>query len=339
MHFRYLLSLLKTIRMPGFLPVMKDLIPFLRMHFLHAAFEAGLLQALETPRTKDELICRLSVQRPEILEALLDMGLAIKELRLKSNLYGLRGKRSKILASPANDALAAMIQGNVTYYNQSYRYLAERMQGAPLGNNLGEIGALVARFARVGEPILDSFIKSLVSPSGVFKVLDVGCGSGFVLKTAAGVNGAVTGIGVDMDDQVVVQAKDNIIQWGLEKRFEILSGDVRSHKEVLSGGFDLITIFNLVYYLPEEERSAFFTYLHGLLAVGGCLAVVNNFRSQGKDVMAANLNLVNASLSQLTVLPDLAVLEQQLADCGFKRVRTTRFIPKSEFYGIAAHQE
>ena len=337
MNIRYLISGWRTARIPGLWSVMRDLFPFLRMHYLYAALETGLLRALQTNATRETLMDKLSVQRSELLDALLDMGLALKELSLRNAVFSLKGKRSKVLASKDGDALAAIIQANVTYYSDAYRHLADRMCGAPLGDDLDEIGEIVARFSKIGEPILGSFIQSLVPTSGLFRMLDVGCGSGFVLKTAWEANKKATGIGIDTDREVAAQASGNLEKWGLQDCFNILVGDIRSEMDTRQDGFDLITAFNLIYYFRPDERPEFFSLLHSFLCPNGRLALVNNFQSRGRDPMAANLNIVNCSLKRLTGLPDLEGIKTQLARCGFRRIQVTRFMPRNEFYGITAY--
>jgi 4-hydroxy-2,2'-bipyrrole-5-carbaldehyde O-methyltransferase len=86
MNLRYTLSFLNTMKIPGLYPILKDWQAFVRMHFLFAAYESGLLNALVTPRKKSMLIKELGVKRPELLDALLDVGLATKELELRENL-------------------------------------------------------------------------------------------------------------------------------------------------------------------------------------------------------------------------------------------------------------
>jgi cyclopropane fatty-acyl-phospholipid synthase-like methyltransferase len=167
--------------------------------------------------------------------------------------------------------------------------------------------------------------------------MDVGCGSGFALKSAWQANAQAGGIGIEIDEKVATQAKENLKNWGLADRFSILIGDIRSQADAHHGGFDLITAFNLVYYIPVDERPAFFSLLRSLLHPKGCLALVNNFQSQGMDAAAANLNIVNCSLTRLTALPNLQAIKRQLAACGFGRIQTTRFMPRSEFYGVTAY--
>jgi 2-polyprenyl-3-methyl-5-hydroxy-6-metoxy-1,4-benzoquinol methylase len=172
------------------------------------------------------LIQKLNVKRPEILDALLDVGLSIKELAYKNGLYSIAGKRSKAIAGKEGDMLAAMIQANITYYSSVYRSAADRMRGAPLGNDLEKIGGLVARFSKIGEPFIKSFIKDIVIGKDSIRILDVGCGSGIFLQSFFNANQTASGIGIDMDEMVVKQAQKNIEKWGLNDRFRIIVGDI-----------------------------------------------------------------------------------------------------------------
>ena len=295
-----------------------------------------MLEALQNGATRQDLIRTLHVQRPELLDALLDLGLALKELSQSNSVFHLKGKRSKIMATPQGDALAASIQGSATYYNDAYRRLADRMRGAPLGDDLMEIGETVARFSKIVEPVLKRFVQSMVPDSGSFRILDVGCGSGLVLETAGKVNAGISGIGIDVDEKVAKQARQNLEQWGATDRFTILAGDIRSDIPAGQDAFDLITAFNLIYYIPLAERSEFFDRLRSLLSKGGRLALANSFQSKGTDVGAANLNIVNCSLNNLTDLPNLEDIKSQLSLCHFDRIEVTRFMPGSQFYGITA---
>jgi predicted O-methyltransferase YrrM len=337
MKLRYALSVWRTIKQPGLAPIMRDWMAYLRMNFLYAALESGLLEALSTRATKEQLVAKLKVQRPELLDGLLDMGLALKELAVQDGLYGLRGKRSKVLATPEGDSLAAVIQASETYYHSAYQNLTDRMRGAPLGDDLKDIGETVARFSKIGEHILKNFLQTLVPRSDPFNILDIGCGSGFVLNSVWKINPEATGVGIDTDDMVAGQAAGNLKKWGIQDSFSILTGDIRDRQKELGQAFNLVTAFNILYYFSMEERTGFFSILRSLLSSKGCVAFVNNFQSRGKDAGAANLNIVNCSLNGLTGLPSLEDTETQLTSCGFSRVRAMRIMPRSEFYGITAH--
>jgi 2-polyprenyl-3-methyl-5-hydroxy-6-metoxy-1,4-benzoquinol methylase len=337
MNLRYMLTFLSIMKIPGLYPIMKDWQAFIRMHFIFSAHESGLLSALSTPRSRDMLIKELDVKRPELLDALLEVGLASKELELNNGLFSIKGKRSKAITGSNGDMLAAMIQANVTYYSGAYRNVTDRIHGSELGDDLDKIGDLVARFSKIAEPIIKNFISNIVRGRNPMRVLDIGCGSGILLKSAYDSNSNATGIGIDIDEEVVRQARENISTWGLSDRFEIRHGDIR-HMSGEIGTFDVITLYNLLYYFDKEARINLMNNLRDMLSPAGVLAVAMSFHSKGKDMATANLNMVNSSLKGLTPLPDLDDITSVLKKCGFGKIKVHRFMPGSTFYGIVATQ-
>ncbi len=336
MKLRILFSFLRTMKMPGLFPIIKDWQALIRFHFIFAAYETGLLKELAEPCGKQSLLVKLQVKRPELLDALLDLGLATKELGMKNQRFFIKGKRSKAVMSARGDMLAALIQANITYYGDAYRNLSCRLKGGELGEDLDSIGDLVARFSKIGEPILKNFLSAIVAGRGPMRVLDVGCGSGVFLQCIHKANGNATGIGLDIDAAAVRQARDNISKWGLQPDFTILQGDIRLPPGEVAGPFDLITLFNILYYFDEEGRAELLHKLRAMLSPKGVLAVAMNCHSRGRDVGAANLNIVNCSLKGLTPLPSREEILSLLKRCAFREVDTHRFIPGSTFYGFVA---
>jgi SAM-dependent methyltransferase len=336
MKVRYLLSMMQTLKIPGFISLMKDWQAFLRMHFIYAAIESGLLNALRSAATRGELIRKLSVVRAELLDALLEVGLATGELSCNNGAFTIKGKRSKAMLGKDGDMLSAMVQATNTYYHTAYLHAADCMRGAPLGDDLVRIGDLVARFSKIGEPILKKFIASLVTGGRAVKVLDVGCGSGIYLQAVFKANPEAGGIGIDLDEAVAEKARENIKRWDLGGRFRVLAGDIRFLRDDLDGPFDLVLLLNLLYYFPVDERLPLLSRLRSLLSSNGRLAIAMHFQGEGRDLGAANLNLVNCSLKGLTPLPHLSDVVDLLKDAGFSRIRKERLIPGSAFYGLAA---
>jgi SAM-dependent methyltransferase len=316
--------------------VMRDWQSFVRTHFIYAALEAGLLEALDRPCAREELIRVLGVGRAEFLDALLDVGLSVRELSCKKGLYRLRGRRSRTMIGQNGDMYAAIVQANVTYYNSAYRHAAERMRGAPSGNYLNEIGGLVARYAKISEPIIASFIRDIISGKDSARILEVGCGSGMFLRSAVESNPNATGIGIDMDPEVVMQATQNLRNWGIGDRFDIVHGDIRTPPVDIEGPFDIITLFNLVYYFSADELSELFRAFRSWLAPEGILALASNMRGNGKDLAAANLNVATTSTVGCTPLPALDDIMDLLKQSGYSSVKPTRLMPRSAFYGITA---
>ena len=95
MRLKYLLALFRMPHLLHLLGIIRDWRSLIRMHFIYTALETGLLHALQTPRSRDELIRELDVQRADILDAVLDVGLSLGELARKGRKYTVRGRRSK----------------------------------------------------------------------------------------------------------------------------------------------------------------------------------------------------------------------------------------------------
>ena len=335
MQFKYLYSFFKTFKIPGLFSVFSDFKGVVRYHFLYAAVESGLLGALKTPCSRDSLIKRLEVKKPDILDALLKVGIALKELNYKNDLYSIRGKRSQAMVGTYGDTLSAVIQANVTYYNNSYRNAAARMKGAELGDDLKRAGDIIARFSRLSDPVIKTFLQDIVPQGPGVRVLDIGCGSGLLLKRMIQINPDLSGLGIDIDETVAEQAVQNMNNWGLTDRFEIIQGDILDLQDEISR-FDLITLVNLLYYFPVEQRPALFKALRSRLAPGGSLAIIMNMQGKESDFGAANLNMANASMQGVTPLPDDATLQVQLEESGFSVVRMPDLMPGSSFVGMQA---
>ncbi|HYO49744.1 MAG TPA: class I SAM-dependent methyltransferase [Chloroflexia bacterium] len=314
--------------------VLRDLQSLIRVHFLYAATSTGLLHALKKPASREELIRRLHVVRPDLLESLLALGVSLGELSLKGGLYRVRGVRSKALMERRNDPLVAMVEEYATYHSSVYQELGERLRGGPLGDYMAGRGNLIARSSRMLEPFVADFARILVAKRGPVRVLDVGCGSGIYIKHAAEANVQARGTGVDMQPEVVRQASLNLKRWGIEDRFRVALADIRQPTPELSGPFDLITLYNNIYYFRPEERPALFRSLRERLAPGGRLAVVSAMR--GTSVTTNDFDLVLRSTVGCTALPDTEELRAQLLGSGFDYVESIRLAPIESFYGLIA---
>jgi len=337
MNLRYTLSFLRILKIPGLYPLMKDWQASIRINFIFAAYESGLLKALSQPCSRNILVDKLQIKRLELFDALLDVGLAVKELAVKNDKFFIKGKRSKAVAGVNGDMLSAIIQASVTYYSDAYKNAAARMYGEDLGDDLNEIGEIIARFSKMTEPLIKDFLASLVRGKKHMSVLDVGCGSGFFLRSVNNLNSNANGIGLDIDEAVVDQAKSNIETWGLAEKFEIHHGNISSLSNK-TGLFDLISLINILYYFNEEDRFDLLKNLCQRLAPNGILVIVMNFHSKGKDVGAANLNVVNNSLKGLNPLPNIDGIISLLNQCGLSKINTHQFMPRSSFLGIAAYK-
>lgn len=336
MKFKYFLTLIKMIKTPGLFKIIREWQSMVRMHFIFAALDSELLEALRLPLSRDEIITKLGVVRTEILDALLDVGVSIGELSCRNGLYKLKGKVSRALVSDRGDELGALIQANVTYYNSAYRNAADRMKGGELGDDLGSIGELVARVSKILQPMIKDFIHHTVKNRSSMNILEIGCGSGILMKNAFEANKNTVGVGIDIDRDVVEQAKNNIEEWGLTGRFIVMHGDIRDTDVTDKGPFDLITMYNVLYYFETGKRHDLIKKLKLMLSPEGKIAVITTVQGHGKDPFAANLNLANCSLKGVTPVPELKSIETLFRECGFNSIEITKMMPGNAFYSILA---
>lgn len=317
-------------------PVLRDWEAMVRMHFLYSAIESGLINALRNPCSKDELIIIMRVNRFEILEALLELGISCGEISLKDGFYALSGKRVRALIGKNGDAIAALIQGNVTYYNSIYQKSIDILRGAQKVDFLEDIGEIVARYSKIIEPYISRVIIDSVINIGEMRYLDIGCGTGIYLKKAVETNPHLDGIGIEMDSRVILNARENIQRWGIAEKVRIIEGDIRNPPSELSDSYDLITFFNAIYYLTVEERIGVFTRLHKLLSDSGKLIIVSSFRGGAMDMATANLNFATSCLNGCTPLPTVMQIKEQLLSCGFDQISTASLLPGGSVFRISA---
>ena len=336
MFLRSLRTALKSPHKLAMRRLMLDARSFLRLHFLDAAARTGLAAALCAPSTREELAGKLGATRPELLDALLDVGLSLGELALDRGRYRVRGRALRAVQAEDGDGLAAMAEAFVTYYNSIYANLPGRLAGGPSGDYLERIGPVVARFSRLVEPYVAGFVAAAARGWPGLRVLDAGCGSGIYLRTVAEANPGAVGLGLDRDPAVAEQARANLEHWGLGDRFAAAVGDVLDPGLDPGPGFGLLLFANLAYYFPPGEREAGYGRLARLLAPGGRLALVCTFAGRGRDLFAANLDLATRSMQGCWPLPDLAETRAQLSRAGLPVQQVERLMPGSTLYGILA---
>ena len=229
-----------------------------------------------------------------------------------------------------------VLQANLTYYNSIYRHAPARLKGDDQGDYLPWIGGMVARFSSLMEPYLRYFLRSAIPSTPNPRILDIGFGSGMNLFSSYHANNRVHGIGLDMDPNVVNQANNNMIAWGLNDRFQVLQGDIRRPPDLPEGAFDVICMFNLIYYFPPDDRTDLLKTVKSLLTKSGVLAIVNTVQGNGRDYWAANLDMAVNSIKGCWSLPYLDELKDQLDQAGYWNINAKRIMPGGSLFGLIA---
>jgi 4-hydroxy-2,2'-bipyrrole-5-carbaldehyde O-methyltransferase len=333
-----LLTLLRAPDLRARLALRRDVRALIRLQFLAAGAEIGILSALQERCGTSNLGAALGIVDRNLLETFLDLGVAVGELDRRDGGYRLRGAMAHALVRrDGGDAMRAALTELVDYHATVYRVLGRHLAGNQ-GTYLEGRAELIAQSSRTIEPVLGAFVQRLVRRAGPIRVLELGCGSGVYLRRVAEENPQATGIGVDLEPAVVATARRALHSWGIDDRFAVRCGDARTLPDDLGGSFDLVTLYNNLYYVEPDQRPALFERLRRqLLAPDGRLVVVSMMR--GSTVLSLDLDLILSATRGCTPLPREPEVISDLRNSGFRRIRRWTLLPGEPLRALVAHAD
>jgi 4-hydroxy-2,2'-bipyrrole-5-carbaldehyde O-methyltransferase len=306
---------------------------FYRACFIAAALSRGIYDHFTEGQTSFEYLCeKLDVSNREGLRAWLELGVSLGELKRTGNEYQIKGKVSRALLDPVNDAYKALLEEVVSYgyvYVMDTPTMLRKHEWFPFDKEPGE---LVARSSRVSEPFIFEAVDGVIPRQGDFQLLEVGCGSGIYIQRACTRNLQLRAVGLELQEKVAEVARRNIQRWGLENRATIEHADVRNYATPQKS--DLVTLHQNIYYFPVSERENLFRHLKEYLKPGGQVLLTS--ACQGGSPGIQGLNIQVSMTEGMSPLPDADQLSQQLKAAGFSEVKTKRLIPFESFWAFSA---
>ncbi|MEX0800833.1 MAG: class I SAM-dependent methyltransferase [Dehalococcoidia bacterium] len=237
---------------------------------LHIGITSGVFDALTTPLTVDELADRTSLLRPHLLRFLNTCEL-LGILNNRRGRYGLPGWVKRYLTSDEDFTLRGMVLDYTVHLGPGLSHIPEAMRSGTLLSHPPENAAVIAEASRIMEPGAFRILRKLPVRRDGYRVLDVGCGSGSYLQYLAGLNPGLSGVGLELREDVAAATRNRIHDRDLDGRIEIISGDF--WETPIQGPFDLAMLNSNLYYFPVERRPALVSKLAQLLAPGGHLAI------------------------------------------------------------------
>jgi SAM-dependent methyltransferase len=334
MSFKPFFRLLRDGRLTALLGVGAALKSFYKLTYLAAAGEAGLLNRMASgPATFDSLADFFSArgQGREALEAWLQMGIRLRLLTVGPGGYALRGM-ARTLARPENDPALAMVQEVVGLHHKLICGTLPRLRSDDLFSLADQDGELIARSSRVLEVFQAELIQHAIPKHGALRLLEIGCGSGVYLRYAADTNPSLTAIGLELQPAVAEVARANLRSWNLDSRIKVEDGDFRARP--LGEVFDIVTLYNNIYYFPVAERVSLFERIAKFLKPGGFLLLTTC--CQGGSLGVEALNLWGAATRGAGRLPSEDELVAQLRQSGFTSVKTSNLMPGDRFMAFQA---
>lgn len=325
------LDLVRRGRLTAYPRIIRTLNHAYRLSYISAGFRSGTLPAIGRGEGRlDELVERFGHGRADVLEAWLDVGVSIGELRREPDGYSIKGSLTRFLLDPANDDLLALMQEaaslHMTLIDETPRRLEE---GRPFTLD-DQDGELVARTSESVAPLVREAVDRLIPARGRFRLLEVGCGSAAHVRYASLLNPELETVALELQAEVADRARENLELWGLADRAVVVIGDVREWKS--GAEFDAATLHNMIYYFEVGERVSLLERVRGHLRPGGRILLTSGSR-RGSSMMEV-LNLWGAATSDCGMLPGREELLEQLVEAGFVEVRAVRLLPGEEYYAF-----
>jgi 4-hydroxy-2,2'-bipyrrole-5-carbaldehyde O-methyltransferase len=308
--------------------------PFYKLVYLVAAKDAGLFELFSCGPVRFEQLaeayCR-NEKAQEALEAWLQLGIRLGHLELSARGYSLKGLARK-LALPQNDAMLALLQEVAGLHYNLISKTPEKLRNGELFNLDDQDGEIIARSSRVMETFQTQAIDQTFPASGDISLLEIGCGSGFYIKYAATRNPSLRALGLELQEKVADVARRNIEEWGLQDRVRIEAVDIR--RKTPDERFDIVTLYNNIYYFAVEDRGALLCHVRKFIKPGGLLLLTTCCR--GGSLAVEVLNLWGAATATCGRLPSVDEMKRQLDEAGYKDVQSRRLIPGEEFFAFRA---
>lgn len=318
-------KLLRTGTAPSLLAMSGLIKAYYKVLWLGTAARCGVLAQLSRrPQDAASLASALGLpdDSADTLAAWLDLGASVGLLATLGGRYRLRGL-ALALSRTSNDALAAFVTELTVLHHPLATEAIDRLRDSRPLQIADADAELIARSSRISDPFLAAAIERVVPPEGPVRLVEVGCGSGAHIRTAAALNPALTARGLELQEGAAALATRNIADWGLAGRVTIEVADVRAIKGAADA--DLVTLHQNIYYFPVGERVDLLRHLGGFLAPGGRLLVTTICR--GSAPTAAGLDLWCASTRDADRLPSASELLQQVRDAGYRDAESVPLTP------------
>jgi SAM-dependent methyltransferase len=334
MYLRIFFNLLKNGKLILLLSLLGLFKPFYKLCYIASAKTNGLLELLYSKPLSLTQLAKAYCQSDNTigaLEAWLQLGIRLGLLRLGKQGYSLTGLGKKLSSKDNDDLLALSQEVAVLHYNLICK-TPERIKIGSLWRLEEQHGELVARSSRSLEPFQTAAIDMTFPSSGAIRLLEVGCGSAFYIYYAARKNPLLTAIGIELQPEVGNIAQQNINTWGIQDRVKIEIGDIRGKEPVEL--FDIVTLYNNIYYFPFDERPSFLRHVRKFLKPSGLMLLTTG--CQGGNLGIELLNLYGASTVGCGRLASVKEMVNQLHEAGYKDIKAINLIPGDKFYGFKA---
>jgi len=334
-QLRGMVDTLRMGRVPARTLAIADSRALVRAMFLASAVRIDILPYLRGGRQFSEIMQHTGCTRSERLRAWLSIGAELGELSVRGDRYGVRGQRARALAD-GDRLLVAHYRSMLDYQIGPYGELDELLQGDTEGGreDLSRFADDIAQVSLAAAPFVSSFVRRSVSELRPARVLDIGCGTGVYAKVVADADRGVHVEGIDLAEEVIVAAREEVDRAGYGSRITLHVGEARRFIGATSSRFDLVMLLNNIYYFAPESRAALYRDIGEVLTARGHLLIVSMLAPG--SIAAAHLHFMLTCQAAAASLPSPAEIESDLADAGFRVLASQSLVPTEPFVGVRA---
>lgn len=303
----------------------KRMTDFYRTCFLSALMGQPYFDYLaKSPVDLVEIAKGMEISDVDALEAWLDFGVSVGALKKAGpSQYVLKDALAKKMASKEAEAWRAYFRLRVEVFQEHIIKTPDLLAQGKAIPLLDEHGQLYADSSRTAEPLVMDLVDETTPRQGPCRLLEVGCGSGVYLKRACEANPELTAVGVEMQASTAEIARSAIQGWGLEGRVRVLHGDIRELEP--EEPFDMLTMHNLIYYFPKEERTDVLAGLKKFLKPGGRIVMSSLCDASVPSIKV--MNLWTAMTQGSGALPEHEDLDVMLLKAGYAEPKSREVIP------------
>ncbi|MGO8860391.1 MAG: class I SAM-dependent methyltransferase [Acidimicrobiales bacterium] len=322
-------------RVPARALAIADSRSLVRSMFLASAVRIEILPYLRGGRRFSEIVDHTGCTRPERLGAWLSIGSELGELSHRGERYGVRGTRARALAE-GDPLLVAHYRSMLEYQIGPYGELHEllRAEAGDGRSDLSRYADDIARVSLAAAPFVSSFVRRSVAEMRPATVLDVGCGTGVYSKVVLESDPLAHVEAIDLAEDVIATARDELGRAGFGSRIRLHVGDVRGRAHRSPQRFDLVMLLNNIYYFDSQRRAELYRDIAELLTERGQLIIVS-MMAPG-SVAAAHLHFMLTCQSAVASLPRPGEIERDLSESGFRTLVNQLLVPSEPFVGVRA---
>src|SRR6516165_3651330 len=306
---------------------------------LIAAVRTGVTDRLaEHPSTAEDLAASLGLD-PLPTRLLLDCLRSAGHVSCRSGRYRLSRSGRRWLHPDSGLSVARFVAGTADYWSW-WSGLDEVIRGAPVaGHHDAPPADPYWRRSMGGQFELARLSAAAVArklklPADPRSVLDIGGGHGWYSAQLCRRYPHLTATVLDLPGSAAI-GREIIAAAGLSDRVRYRDGDATA--DDLGTGHDAVLCFNLVHHLKPDQIAGLLKRIHGALAPGGTLAVMDAFAEPDRRKSAAgNFLGLFVYLSSGSQVHTPAQLREWLREAGFGAPRKIRIlrIPGQAMYVV-----